>query len=331
MPPKTIVEIDLVGYSTICDHLEQGLDVRTVAQLNKQIQSFIDAGLSAAGVLRDQAVAKTTGDGAILIFDSARLAHQCVAAVHAATAEHNRTRTQPLAKRVFRSGAATGEIAFERRRGGGFEIAGTTIARAVRLEARASPGGILVDDATFESLSDEQKRCYGAKTRVAGKRDEKFEAFPCVFIELAATDTAHFTNPKEERPAAIGGPQLMARFREENGEPCPLSNGKCPAYWMDLWVHGAPRSTKSVSFEILDEGFEDAQWTVKRPKGSTVRDFLTGDMNSYGDVEIWARGTGRADGSWLTRSSLYEALVRYYGKGPRNEKLRKALKQIRDE
>ena len=44
---KTVVELDLVGYSTVCDNFEQGLDVNSAVQLNQQIQSFVDIGLNA--------------------------------------------------------------------------------------------------------------------------------------------------------------------------------------------------------------------------------------------------------------------------------------------
>ena len=112
-----------------------------------------------------------TGDGAILVFDSAQDAHRFAQAVHEATFEHNRTRAQPLAKRVFRIGIASGEIVMVEKPGG-VDIAGTTIARAVRLEAKAQPGGVLVDKTTFEALETDQKQHYGPKETVAGKRDE---------------------------------------------------------------------------------------------------------------------------------------------------------------
>lgn len=189
---KTVVELDLVGYSTVCDNLEQGLDVTSVAQLNQQIQGFIDAGLKVVGAPRDQTVIATTGDGAILLFDSAQDAHRFCEAVHLATREHNRTRSKPLAKRVFRSGAATGEIVIEPKPGGGFEIAGMTIARAKRLEARATPGSLLVDERTHDGLSVDYQCRYGKKARVPGKRDEQFDAYPCHLNSDGAEDAAFF-------------------------------------------------------------------------------------------------------------------------------------------
>jgi class 3 adenylate cyclase len=65
----------------------------------------------------------------------------------------------------------------KRKPSGGYEIAGTTIARAVRLEAKALPGGFLIDAPTFEALDLTQRPLYGSKQKVVGKRDEKFDAY----------------------------------------------------------------------------------------------------------------------------------------------------------
>ena len=190
---RTVVELDLVGYSMIGDHLEQGLDVGSVFQLNQQIQSFIDAALTTIRIPRERAVMTTTGDGAILVFDLAADAHLFAEAVHAATSGHNRTRTSPLAKRVFRCGAATGEIVMQPKLGGGFDIAGITIARAVRLEAKTIPGGLTVDEATFNSLPADQKSRYGAKESISGKRaEEQFAAYSCQLNADGPKDAAFF-------------------------------------------------------------------------------------------------------------------------------------------
>jgi hypothetical protein len=137
-----------------------------------------------------QTVVKTEGDNAILVFDSAQEAYRFAQAVHDETRKHNQSRKRPLAKRVFRSGAATGEIAMEPKPGGGFDVAGMTITRAKRLEAQAQPGGLLIDEATYESLSDDQKRQYGPKVPVPGKRDEEFEAHFCQLNGEGPNDAA---------------------------------------------------------------------------------------------------------------------------------------------
>ncbi len=219
---KTVVELDLIGYSTISASLEENVDVTTVAQVNAQIQGFVDCGLEAVGATRETAVMVTTGDGAILVFEEPATAHDFAAAVQQVTAKHNRTRQTALSKRVFRIGAATGEIMMIPRPGGGFDIAGTTIAYAVRLEAKARPGELLVDLATYENLRPEQRALYGPKRTVAGKRDEQLPAHGCL-LDPEAESHASFT-PREMRanrppateaakPAADRRREIIERFK----------------------------------------------------------------------------------------------------------------------
>lgn len=78
-------------------------------------------------------------------------------------------------------------------------------------------------------------------------------------------------------------PKLIASFQEENGKLCPASSGSKPPLWIDLWIEQAPRETTAVAFEILDVGFRDRKWTVRRARRQreSIREFLTDDMNSY--------------------------------------------------
>jgi hypothetical protein len=126
-------------------------------------------------------------------------------------------------------------------------------------------------------------------------------------------------------------PMLMAKFQEVNGTVSRASAGKTPSLWMDLWIQGAPRQTTSVSFEIADLGFRDRKWTVRRRKRASrqVREFLTDEMNSYGDVEIWAYGNLPRSENWSTSSTLYEALVRYYRDHLTSSEIKRGLSQIR--
>jgi len=132
------------------------------------------------------------------------------------------------------------------------------------------------------------------------------------------------------RQALSKTPKLFSKFQENNGDICRASDDD--SLCMDLWIEDAPRETRSVAFEIMDLGFKDRKWTIKRPKRAQqpLREFLTDDMNSYGNVDVWARGTGRGPGSWQTKSTLYEALVRYHGGSPPNRQFRQGLAQIRD-
>jgi len=127
-------------------------------------------------------------------------------------------------------------------------------------------------------------------------------------------------------------PALVAKFQEVNGKPAVASNGKTPSLCIELWLEQVPKQMKSVSFEIPDEGFRDRKWKVKRGRNGTgvQREFLTDEMNSYGDIELWARGIGRGAGNWTASWQLYEALIRYYRSRAIGPAIRAALKQIRE-
>ncbi|VTR91710.1 chat domain protein : Uncharacterized protein OS=Methanosaeta concilii (strain ATCC 5969 / DSM 3671 / JCM 10134 / NBRC 103675 / OCM 69 / GP-6) GN=MCON_1746 PE=4 SV=1: Guanylate_cyc: CHAT [Gemmata massiliana] len=193
---KTVLELDLVGYSTIAAALQDGLGVETSLTLNRQIQEFVDVGLVAAGVTRKAAVVQTTGDGAILIFDQPTQAHTFAEAVQQAARAHCDSKPVGIGKRAFRIGIATGELVLERKtkaEGGGFEIGGMTIARAVRLEAKARPGEVLCDATTFAGLTAEQQKQYSGVEVVAGKRNEMFEAHRAALNPNGAKDAEFFT------------------------------------------------------------------------------------------------------------------------------------------
>lgn len=211
---KTVVELDLVNYGTVSGSLEQGLDARSVFQLNQQIQGFIDEGLRACGATREKVVV-TTGDGAILVFDTADEAHRFAQAVHVATRKHNQARQSPLAKRVFRIGAATGELTILPKALGGVDIAGSAIARAVRLESKAAPGSILVDEATFERLPENQRSAYGPKAFVAGKRSgEEYAAYSCEMNPDAKYDAASLN---ESEGGSARSPTVLTQLAFRSG------------------------------------------------------------------------------------------------------------------
>ena len=183
---KTIVELDLVGYGNLVKILEENLDAKIVPYLNEQIQEFVNAGLIAVGKTREEVVMANNGDNAVIVFDDANHAHTFAEAVHQATQLHNNNKTEPSAKRWFRIGAATGELAQE----GNSKLTGYVIVRAYRLEADAKPGEFLVDLDTYDAFLPELQQKYGSKETVSGKYNESFSARRCKMIDSALTTTA---------------------------------------------------------------------------------------------------------------------------------------------
>ena len=186
---KTVVELDLVGFSDKVRLLEDELGAEIVFEFKDQIQRFVSVGLLAAGVEPGDTVLAETGDGALLLFADAAAAHHFARGVHDACSEHNAGRMSRDAERWFRIGAATGDVA-ERERDGKTEVAGTAIARAVRFETAGTPGHFLVDAATYEALPPELQELYGPEEEVPGKRRERFQGRRCVMADVADDEAA---------------------------------------------------------------------------------------------------------------------------------------------
>ena len=184
---KTVLELDLAAYSDVARVLEENLDIQAVKRFEDQIQSFVDEGLNELGMRREEVVFGTAGDNALLFFDNAQAMHQFAAVVHRTTERHNREKSVDSAKRWFRMGAATGPVLLlmaQRR------IVGTTVVRAVRLESGAETGQLVVDRATYEALPIELQKHYGAEEIVEGKRDERFMAHRCTFVNVPKSSSS---------------------------------------------------------------------------------------------------------------------------------------------
>ena len=120
---RTIVELDLVGYSDIARYLEEHLDANAVMQLNRQIQSFVDEGLLSVNIPRSEAVNSKAGDNAIVVFERVTEAHRFAEAFLRITEQYNTGKTETAAKRHFRLGISTGQAyAWSRTRMGGWAV-----------------------------------------------------------------------------------------------------------------------------------------------------------------------------------------------------------------
>jgi class 3 adenylate cyclase len=201
---KTVLELDLVAYSDIARVLEESMGPETVASLNDQIQAFIDKALIAIGLTRAMTVMVSTGDGAILGFDSANNAHNFTKALYDAARVHNETLRLPSSKRWFRVGGTTGDIVMRRRESGVFDIAGVKIADAVRLETAAAPGELLIDIATYEALDQSLRAYYGAQEQIEGKRDERIDARRCLFVPVPQEDLGWAVQRRPRRSFDFG-------------------------------------------------------------------------------------------------------------------------------
>lgn len=225
---KTVLELDLVSYSTVSQALEEHLDVGAVKEFEDKIQKFVDGGLESCGQKRADVVFGTAGDNALVVFDEPELMHKFANAVNSLTFEHNQLITVEEAKRWFRMGAATGEILInhsDRR------IVGTVVKRAVRLESAASKGELIVDVATFEGLPESLKKCYGPAETLEVK-GEIFQARRCRMIDVES--------PKPTKVLSYFGDivfawmELSPKARKKLGQSQLIKCGETRGYLLDL-------------------------------------------------------------------------------------------------
>ena len=243
---KTIISIDLVGYSDIARPLEENISAVVTAMLGDQIRTFVMQGLIAASIDKS-AVFAETGDGALLMVDTPASAHLCAEEIHKASAEHNILKNVASAKRWFRVGVATGDVVIRERDGAPRSIQGIAITNAVRLQSQASPGASLIDVATFTSLPDEFKGKYGPAETIQGKRDETFRAHRYVVIK---------SDPDKAEPSVEDVLQLFDQL-------APRDQLLRLMLLVDMPVNVRPPETLTLGKRqdsILD-------WSVSRPNG----------------------------------------------------------------
>jgi class 3 adenylate cyclase len=186
---QTVVVVDLIAYADIVRKLEENLGSSATAEIDKQIQALIDIALKAVAIERSGAVIKTTGDGAIIRFQHAETVHRFAEALHMASRDHNAGKTEPIAKRWFRCGAATGDLTATNEYGTP-EYSGVTIATATRLQSASKAGELVIDIETFDQLPKNLRKLYAREERVPGKRDEEFYVRRSRMLEVASDLTA---------------------------------------------------------------------------------------------------------------------------------------------
>lgn len=175
----TVADVDMVGYSDVARMLEENTSAGSVGELNRQIQGFITSALKQITFSGETRILAFTGDGGLLLFESAEDAHSFGCSLQQAAKQYSEQRNVPSAKRRFRIGLATGEVNLSSGGKQGDQYAGIAIANAVRLQTAAAPSEILIDTSTFAELTRSSQQLYSAAEQVRGKREETFRAHRC--------------------------------------------------------------------------------------------------------------------------------------------------------
>ena len=240
---KAVVVVDLSRYSDIARELEQHVGAPAVRELNAQIQGFIRSALKVIGLAEYQLPYKNTGDGAIIALDTAEQASRFGEALHLAAQAHNLKKEVPLAQRHFRVGIWTDAIILNPQANAegqsiGFEMAGTAVANAVRLEGACRTGEVLIGPDTWGDLPKAIRKQYGDQEEVKGKRGERFRAHRRKVVDAAPWEqttgsvSVHPSKPVqspsiENQPTASSAPppQKSAASSVKPARPEPPTDG----------------------------------------------------------------------------------------------------------
>jgi adenylate cyclase len=172
-----ILAADVVGYSRLMGHDEEGTLRRLKAHLGELVEPHIAA--------HRGRIVKRTGDGLLVDFASAVEAVRCAVAIQAGMADRNRA-AQDDSRIEFRIGINLGDVIIE-----GDDIYGDGVNIAARLEALADPGGIFVSRAVRDSVRDK----LGIVLEDLGEKPVKNIARPVRVFRIGRADGAEPAPP----------------------------------------------------------------------------------------------------------------------------------------
>ena len=154
-----ILSVDVVGYSRLMGRDENG----TLARFKGHLTERLEPTLARHG----GRLVKLTGDGALVEFTSAVGALGAAVEFQQAMAEANRDQATDAAM-VFRIGVHLGDLIVE-----DDDIYGDDVNIAVRLEAQAPPGGIVVSRTVHEAVAGRLKATFEDLGSLALKNIER--------------------------------------------------------------------------------------------------------------------------------------------------------------
>jgi len=174
----TVVVVDLADSTEKARALEEHLDdPEVVKQFHEKIRDLLEQALERVRFSRQQILNKETGDGAILVFADATIAHRFAVALHEATKARNARKGIEAAKWAFRIGVATGNLAVD-----GTTFDGMAVTDATRLESIGQDVHVLIDQATYDAFPNELKSLYSGPETVTAKKETlqvyRYVAFP---------------------------------------------------------------------------------------------------------------------------------------------------------
>jgi formylglycine-generating enzyme required for sulfatase activity len=194
----TVVQLDLFQSSKSTNFIEDELGVEGTKLFVKQIREFVE---KAFKPIKDNSpyneMYSLGGDGYRISFINVNDAYQFVKYFCIEVNQNNIIRDN---KRLFRIGAATGNVLYDESQSGIDKIIGHRVLFTVsRMVTAAEPGWLYVDEATYKALSQDLKNEFIYRNVTVKKHENIFHAYACSML----SDAFPFMKPFNFKIATI--------------------------------------------------------------------------------------------------------------------------------
>ena len=198
---STFLFADFKGFTERVRILEKTAGHQAAAEMKRKVAQYVDdafreleAGIKPA----DYQLIDTAGDGFFFHFRRPMDVFRFAETLQKITATHNANVTDDIAEHWFRTGAATGDVAWD---------AGKPVGHVVnvgsRLQSASTGGDLVIDQATFDALLPEMQRQFGPKEVIRDKHDKTYDVYRTAFGRtLSALPISNVSNIETPVPQA---------------------------------------------------------------------------------------------------------------------------------
>jgi eukaryotic-like serine/threonine-protein kinase len=208
---STFLFADFKGYTERVRILEKAAGHQAAAEMKRTVAHYVNdafRSLEPKITPADYQLIDTAGDGFFFYFRQARDAFQLAEALHKTTAAHNAQVTDTIAEHSFRTGAATGDTAWD-----GGKPVGHVVNVGSRLQAAAVGGDLIIDEATFYELPPKMQERFGPKEIIRDKHNQVYEVYRTGFGKpLAPLLTVNVSSPSPPMSSSVGSESHPAKI-----------------------------------------------------------------------------------------------------------------------
>jgi formylglycine-generating enzyme required for sulfatase activity len=186
----TVVQLDLFQSSKSTKFIEDQLGIQGTKLFVEQIRKFVE---DAFNPIRITSIYNETyslgGDGYRILFKDVDDAYKFVKYFCIKVDKYNITKDN---KRLFRIGAATGNVLYDESQSGIDRIIGHRVLFTVsRMVTAADPGWLYIDKATYKALPQESQKNFILRNIEGKKHENNFDVYACPML----CDASPFMQP----------------------------------------------------------------------------------------------------------------------------------------